>query len=494
MRQRIVFFLAVFAFFFIHTPGLWAEDLSDQTTKSASPPIEAPEKKISLFEIGTTVDRELFVSGEGVVLKVMVVFSRQLTPFWEDLKEIDFSPFKVEKMILGERKTFDRSKETIRDAREIIFFLSLPSSFAYGEYTIPSFVLRYSYFEGKEEKKRSGSSGRNIVLKKVPVLARVFLEKDAIVVGEINTIRLQISRENGFKILNHEIKTMEPGEDEDVGTSDIKRWIKSLEVHDKKITDLENPTLGAFKLLRSRFWTVKHSLVITEFYEYRFAFYDMGGSKVELPGFNIWYLDISSGEKKNLQEPKEIATAPLDVLVNSSIREGRENIEWIKDILPLSGIYGVYLSGYLPLGLGAVLIIFLIFCLVRGTRLKDSADVHVDPNEEPLDRVFERLKTFLSSAFDKLTIEILISVRKDVAKLLSRAAGISDEFGAAKTFSDFSALSFTNESAVFGGRASEFVEVIGILDRAISFSSNEGSVGVKIPESEWEKIRKIIKN
>ncbi len=379
-------------------------------------------------EILAAIDRAKFVGEQNIVLKAEIVFYQQVNPFWEELTKVNFSPFKLEKTILGERKIFDREKELTRDCREVTFLLSLPASSVYGHYTIPSFSLGYSYFQGKREIKGAAKS-KVIKVEKVPILVTIAVAKDTITIGEHNTIRLTVWREKFINLLNQELKSQakEPQVIEDEG---FQRWLKSLEARNQKITDFNKLDFPNFKILDKKSWVKLQGSVIMEIFEYRFAFYELGGKEFLLPKFHIWYLNKSQEDKT--QKPKEIVTPPLAMQINLVVRPGRKTLEWLKSPEP-NRKNNIYYFGYGPMALGGIF--FLVFAagitisFFRSRKKKvDSSIVSESPCE---------IKNRILSLNESLTTErgSLIQVRNEIFKLFGSISEIPANQAAAKTTS-----------------------------------------------------------
>ncbi|MDP1629530.1 MAG: hypothetical protein Q8L57_02825, partial [bacterium] len=348
-------------------------DRDDSNSPSPPPPINQETKPAPVViapkhppvEILATADRIKFVGGQNIVLKTEVVFYQQINPFWEEIAKIDFSPFRVEKVILGERKIFDKEKDLARDFREITFLLSLPISSGCGSYSIPSFSLNYSYFNKEKKEFRGATKSKAIQVEKVPILVTFEIDKDVVTIGEVNTFRLTIWREKFIRILNQELKNQN-GQAPNLEKEGFQRWLKSLEVRNQKITNFNKPDFPNFKILAKDFRIEVQDQIVKEKLEYRFAFYELGGKEFKTPSFHIWYLDGSQEEK--IQKPKEIIVPPLAVQVNLVVRKARQSLEELKSPKP-SQKNNLYYFGYGPLAFGGIFIlIFTISALIKYLR------------------------------------------------------------------------------------------------------------------------------
>ncbi len=380
-----------------------------------------------LVEILTAVDRLKFVGEQNIVLKTEIAFYQQVNPFWEELAKINFSPFRLEKIILGERKIFDREKELTRDCREVTFLLSLPVDSKCGSYAIPAFSLNYSYFQGKSEIKGATKS-KAIKVEKVPILVTIAMAKDAITIGEKNTIRLTIWREKFIHFLNQKLKS-QTGESQVPEDEGFRRWLKSLEVRNQKITDFDKPDFPGFKILDKKSWTKQQGSIVMEIFEYRFAFYELGGKEFPLPKFHIWYLNKSQEDKT--QKPKEIVTPPLVTQINLVVRPGRKTVEWLKPPEP-NRKNNIYYFGYGPMALGGIF--FLIFATnitVSYFRSRKKKVDSIDISEFPC-VIKARILSLKESAFEQ---KLPIKIRNEIFRLLGNIIGIPVNISVAKTTS-----------------------------------------------------------
>lgn len=381
------------------------------------PPTLTPEKqepaaippKHPAVEIFSEIEHLQFIGGQNIVLKANIIFYQQINPFWEELTKINFSPFKLEKIVLSERKIFDQEKDLSRDFRRATFLLSLPASDC-GPYTIPSFSLNYSHFKDKNEIKEKAESTA-IEVEKVPILINYSLEKDAMAVGETNALRLIIQRERHIRILNFELESAKNSAD--IAKEDFRRWLKSLETRNKKITDLNRPAFGKFRISSSSMRSESGNIQ-KEIFEYHFSFYE-NPAETQIPDFHIWYMN-----EKERQQPKEIAIKPRPILISSAISPNRRSVEWLKEPKRFSE-KNVYYFGYAPLVLGGILlIIFGVSALTSIIIKKPEGDVS-DEICEPAYKTWNRLLC-LNHGFD-LTDDQARAFMKRARNGLAEASG-----------------------------------------------------------------------
>ncbi len=418
-------------------------------------------------EIMAMVDRAKFVGEQNIVLRAAVVFYQQINPFWEELLKKDFSPFAVGKVIIGERKIFDRDKDLARDYREVTFLLSLPASAKCGTYSIPSFSFGYSYFTGEKKEIRATAKSKAIKVEKVPILVTYEMDKDVINIGDVNNIRLTIWRENYIRVLNYELKR-QPNDASNLEKEGFERWLKSLEVRGQKITDLNKPDFANFKVLAKDPATEIHGSIIKEIFEYRISFYELGGKEFKIPGFHIWYLD--EFQEGHAKQPKEITTPSLVVQVNLVVRPDRRSIEGLKSTEPTSK-YNLYYFGYAPLVLGGIC--FLIFAgsiLISCFRLRQKSAGAKEPCESLAD-VRKRLLAFREPEI--INPGTMIRIRNEFFKLLGRIVGLSKNQALAQTTSEM--LNLFKKAGFSEDVIRDLEACMKFLDKSISLFESEKS-------------------
>ncbi len=408
-------------------------------------------------EIFVEADRLEFIGEQNIALKANIVFNQQINPFWEELQKLDFSPFKIKKMTLGERKMFDQKKDLSRDFRQATFLLSLPLSFKHGNYSIPSFALNYSYFSGKNEIKETAKS-KPIKVKKAQIIVTRSLEKDVVDIGDISIIRLIIWRENNIFILNRKLENLPTATPKDLSGEEFQRWTRSLEVRGQKITNFSKPEFPGFKVLIKKDLHEGSGSVIKETTEYQISFYDLPGKEFLIPPFHIWY--FYSGDPK--LTPKEIITSPLPIRVNSIINPRRQSIERLKppEIISKNNIY---YFGYAPFALGGIL--FLIsgtLIALSAIRNRRECDVSAEICEMPSEVYSHILSLKESQSFERTTI---VKTRNEIFKMLGSILKISAMQSVAKTTNQM--ISLLTQSGFSGNSIKELKTLLSELDALI---------------------------
>jgi hypothetical protein len=276
-------------------------------------------------ELWLFVENYRFVTGKMIHLTLQMVWKLGVSVNVELFKEVDLSPFKIEKVTVGERQIFNNDS----DFCVITYILSLPDDAEEGVYTVPVFSIPYN----DEANKKSGHvQTSSMALKKVPIMVETELDRDVIDIGDRLKYKLTIWHEKYVHILKE---------------------------------NMEGLNLNPFKLVnfgineeiegRLRKTTVKYELSIYELPDQSENF--------EIPPLPVLYsinregnANHKGGEKTAATQ--KISTSAIPVLINSLLK---------KIDVPLEGMKGplVYsqkdkcLRSHLPVILGAVIIIAL---------------------------------------------------------------------------------------------------------------------------------------
>lgn len=370
------------------------------------PQIAVP--KPPAVEIAAITDRREFVGNQHILLKILVVFPQNATPFWEELKKLELAPFRIEAINLGERKIFDKDKDLNRDLREATVMLSLPASLPCGKYTIPEIKIGYSYFVDKKEVRKTART-KPIEVEKVPILVTFSVEKDVVPIGDINTFQLTIWREEYIRILNYELSDDTREKDEG-----FVRWMKSLEVRGQQITNLEKPSFPNFRIIKKRLVTENYNGIQKEIFEYRFAFYELGGKEFKTPSLHIWYLDA----KKEQQKPAEIIIPGQPIKVNLVVRPGREELEGLKSSESRSSKH--FLSGsvfykYITYAGFILLGTCLVIAIKRSWKPKQKTECLAPETHRSVQELKENLLKLGAATPSQ---EIMKSARNSLAQIL----------------------------------------------------------------------------
>ena len=359
------------------------------------------------LEIWTFIDDYRVITGKTLHLTVQVMWKLGVTVNLEGVEKIDLSPFRIEGVTIGERQIFDNEHDYI----VITYALSLPSDIKEGIYSIPSFSLSYRNEVDKTEGKATSSP---VAIKKVPILVEGKVDKDVITIGDRINYALTIRHEKNVKLLWENIEKLN---------------FSPFEVLKK---DIEKLTEGNIE-----------KLVIN----YTLSLYELGGKKKtpEIPEVTILYYiesTVKSSEAKTdtaLIETKEVKTVSIPIIINSLLKAVDVPLEGIKGPMRYSR-RSIFLHGYLPMGLGVILVFFLGVITLRSIvgRLSTAAP---KPVSETPQVALERLKNVITSSQftndDSLNRENIHNINKALRTYLGTLIGISNETAQSATTSSF---------------------------------------------------------
>jgi hypothetical protein len=281
-----------------------------------APEVPTTERPVEIWVFPSS--RSL-VTGKPLLLTVQVIWRLGISVSLEDLEKVDMSPFKVEKVTVGERQIFENE----RDFCVVQYLLSLPQGAKEGEYIVPSFAIPYT----DEVEKRTGkASSSPVVVRKVPITVQAHVDRDVIETGDIIHYNLTILHEKDTEVL---------------------------------LKNLERPNFEPFTLL-----SVGHRKVQTPYLQkttidYALSIYEMGGDKKhEIPELSVYYYKPGQ-TKKNVIETKEIRTPPIPIIINKLLKTVDVPLEGLKG--PLSyRKEDLYAHGYVPILLGVTMLLFLL--------------------------------------------------------------------------------------------------------------------------------------
>src|SRR3990172_8996941 len=225
----------------------------------------------------------------------------------------------------------------IDDYRVITYTLSLPSSVGEGIYSVPSFTLSYRNEVDKTEGKSTSSP---VAIKKVPILVEGKVDRDVITIGDRINYALTIRHEKNVRLIWENIEKLN---------------FSPLDILKK---DIEKTTEG----------NIEKILI-----NYTLSLYELGGKKKtpEIPELTILYYKESqtqSGETKgdtSLIETREAKVGPIPIIVNSLLKAVDVPLDGLKGPLYYSK-KDVFLRGYVTIGIGAVLLLFLGVTALRS--------------------------------------------------------------------------------------------------------------------------------
>ena len=359
------------------------------------------------LEIWTFINDYRVITGKTLHLTVQVMWRLGITVNLEGVDKIDLSPFRIEGVTIGERQIFDNEHDYI----VITYTLSLPSSVGEGIYSIPSFALSYRNEVDKTEGKAASSP---VAIKKVPILVEGKVDRDVITIGDRINYALTIRHEKNVRLIWENLEKLN---------------FSPLDILKK---DIEKTTEG----------NIEKILI-----NYTLSLYELGGKKKtpEIPELTILYYKESkaqSGETKSdtsLIETKEAKVAAIPVIINSLLKAVDVPLEGLKGPLYYSK-KDVFLKGYLPVGLGIIIVLFLGVTALRSMAGRLSPVLPKPVCETPkitLERLKHAVALFQFTDEEKLNRTNAQHINKSLRAYIGALLGISNEVAQSVTTSDF---------------------------------------------------------
>ena len=359
------------------------------------------------LEIWTFIDDYRVITGKTLHLTVQVMWKLGITVNLEGVDKIDLSPCKIEGVTIGDRQIFDNEHDYI----VITYTLSLPSSLGEGIYSIPSFTLSYRNEVDKTEGKSASSP---VAIKKVPILVEGKVDKDVITIGDRINYALTIWHEKNVRLVWENIEKL------NFSPFDILK------------RDIEKQTEGSIEKI---------------LINYTLSLYEIGGKKKtpEIPELTILYYKESqtpSGETKSdtsLIETREVKIDPMPVIVNSLLKAVDVPLEGLKGPLYYSK-KDVFLRGYVTIGIGVALFLFLGVTALRSMAGRLSPVSPKPVTETPriaLERLKHAVTSFQFTGEEKLNRTNVQDINKSLRTYIGTLLGISNEAAQSVTTTDF---------------------------------------------------------
>lgn len=359
------------------------------------------------LEIWTFINDYRVITGKTLHLTVQVMWKLGITVNLEGVGKIDLSPCKIEGVTIGERQIFDNEHDYI----VITYTLSLPSNIEEGIYSIPSFTLSYRNEVDKTEGKSASSP---VAIKKVPLLVEGKVDKDVITIGDRINYALTIRHEKNVRLVWENIEKL------NFSPFDILK------------KDIEKTTEG----------NIEKILI-----NYALSLYEFGGKKKtpEIPEITILYYKESqaqSGETKSdtsLVETKEAKVDPIPIIVNSLLKAVDVPLEGLKGPLHYSK-KDVFLRGYVTIGIGVALLLFLGVTALRSMAGRLSPVLPKPVTETPkiaLERLQNAVASFRFTGEEKLNRTNIQDINKALRTYIGTLLGISNEAAQSVTTTDF---------------------------------------------------------
>ena len=277
------------------------------------------------LELWLFVDDYRFVTGKMVHLTLQMVWKLGVSVDMEEFNTVDLSPFRIEKVTVGERQIFNNDS----DFCVITYILSLPDDAEEGVYTVPAFSISYN----DEANKSTGHTQTSTMsLKKVPILVETDLDRDVINIGDRLKYTLTIWHEKYIQILEENMR--------------------QLNLNPFQLRDFRINKEAEGKLRKT---TIEYDLSI-------YALPDKE-ENFEIPSMPVLYCDeregdVMQGEEGKSPATRRIGTPAIPVLINSLLKRIDVPLEGSKGPLVYSK-KDICLRSHLPVIMGFVIIIAL---------------------------------------------------------------------------------------------------------------------------------------
>jgi hypothetical protein len=276
-------------------------------------------------ELWLYVENFRFITGKMIHLTLQMVWKLGVSVNVELFKEVDLSPFKIEKVTVGERRIFNNDS----DFCVMTYILSLPDDSEEGVYTVPVFSIPYNDAANKTSGYVQTSP---MALKKVPIMVETELDRDVVDIGDRLKYKLTIWHEKYVHILKE---------------------------------NMEGLNLNPFKLINFGINEEIEGRLRKTTVEYELSIYDLPdqSENFEIPSLPVLYSINREGNVKHKEGEKTAATRKINtpaipVLINSLLKRIDVPLEGIKGPLVYSQ-KDKCLRSHLPVILGVVIIIAL---------------------------------------------------------------------------------------------------------------------------------------
>ena len=276
-------------------------------------------------ELWLFVEDYRFVTGKMIHLTLQLIWKLGVSVDVEQFNTVDLSPFRIEKVTVGERQIFNNDS----DFSVITYILSLPDDAEMGVYTVPAFFISYI----DEANKSSGQvQTSTMALKKVPILVDTELDRDVIDIGDRLKYTLTIWHEKYVQILEDNMR--------------------QLNLNPFQLRDFSINKEAEGKLRKT---TIEYDLSIYELPD--------KSENFEIPSMPVLYCDerevsVRQGEEEKSPATKRIVTPAIPVLINSLLKRIDVPLEGAKGPLAYSQ-KDIWLRSHLPVIMGFVIIIAL---------------------------------------------------------------------------------------------------------------------------------------
>jgi hypothetical protein len=384
--KRVLFIAFLCAFVFLVSFGTcmaqqsgyggeqeYGDSVQPRDIDTLIPEMDAPA------ELWLFVEDYRFVTGKMIHLTLQLIWKLGVSVDIEGFNTVEFSPFKIEKVTVGERQIFNNDS----DFSVITYILSLPDDAEMGIYTVPAFLISYT----DEVNKSSGQvQTSTMALKKVPILVETELDRDVIVIGDTLKYTLTIWHEKYVQILEENMQQLN---------------LRPFDLRDFRI---DEETEGKLK---------KTTI------EYELSIYDLPDKdeNFEIPSMPVLYCDEREGDAKQegsgeLPETQRIDTPAIPVLINSLLKRIDVPLERAKGPLAYSQ-KDIWLRSHLLVIFGVVIIVALGANEIRKIIYRMSAIIRERMAMSPLahaERLEKMIADFDGEAVDDELRQAIVNI------------------------------------------------------------------------------------
>ena len=330
-------------------------------------------------ELWLFVEDYRFVTGKMIHLTLQLIWKLGVSVDVEEFNTVDLSPFKIEKVTVGERQIFNNDS----DFSVITYILSLPDDAEMGIYTVPAFLISYT----DEVNKSSGQvQTSTMALKKVPILVETELDRDVIVIGDTLKYTLTIWHEKYVQILEENMQQLN---------------LRPFGLRDFRI---DEEAEGKLKKT-----TIEYELSIYDFPD--------KDENFEIPSIPVLYCDEREGDAKQggsgkLPATQRIGTPAIPVLINSLLKRIDVPLERAKGPLVYSQ-KDIWLRSHLLVIFGVVIIVALGANEIRKIIYRMSAIIRERMAMSPLahaERLEKMIADFDGEAVDDELRQAIVNI------------------------------------------------------------------------------------
>ena len=351
----------------------YGDDVQPRDIDTLIPEMDAPA------ELWLFVEDYRFVTGKMIHLTLQLIWKLGVSVDVEEFNMVDLSPFRIEKVTIGERQIFNNDS----DFSVITYILSLPDDAEMGIYTVPAFFISYTDEANKSSGRVQTSS---MALKKVPILVETELDRDVIAIGDTLKYTLTIWHEKYVQILEKNMKQLN---------------LNPFDLRDFRINEEAEGKL--------RKTTIEYELSIYELPD--------KSENFEIPSMPVLYCDEREGNVKQGEDGKSpatqrIGTPAIPVLINSLLKKIDVPLERAKGPLVYSQ-KDIWIRSHMPVIIGVVIIIALGANEIKKFVYRMSAIIRERMAMSPLahaERLEELIADYDSDAGDDELRQYIVNI------------------------------------------------------------------------------------